>query len=81
MVIQHVVYFTKDNRPTTRRTKQAHIMDVLGNESFKRKLPAIKATCWGVQAAGRLKCVTKSRDEAREYRRNQFPTGRVVALG
>lgn len=78
---QHVVYFTKDNRPTTRRTKQAHVMDVLGNESFRRKDTTSTALCWGVQDAGRLKCVTKSRDEARSMRRNQYQSGRVVALG
>lgn len=81
MVTQHMVYFTKDKRPTTRRTKQAHLMDVLGNESFRRSDPLSTVVCWGVQAAGRLKCVSASRDMAREYRRNQFPTGRVVALG
>lgn len=80
---QHIVYFTKDNRPTTRRTKQAHVMEVLGNESFRRKDKAhqLTALCWGVQDAGRLKCVTKSRDEARAMRRNQYQSGRVVALG
>ena len=81
MVTQHVVYFTKDNRPTTRRTKNVHIMNVFGNESFRRKDKTAIALCWGVQEAGRLKCVTKSRDEARAIRRNQYQMGRVVALG
>ena len=81
MVTQHIVYYTKDNTPTTRRTKQAHLMDVLGNESFKRHSSQAQAICWGVQDSGRLKCVTKSRDAAREMRRSKFQTGRVVALG
>jgi len=81
LVSQHLVYFTKDNRPTTRRTKQVHVMSVLGNESFRRKDTSSTTLCWGVQEAGRLKCVTKSRDEARAIRRNQYQTGRVIALG
>jgi hypothetical protein len=76
---QFIVYYTKDNRPTTRRTKHTVVMDVLGNESYKRKLPWDTAACWGVVKGDKLRYVTLSRDTARSYRREH--TGTVVALG
>lgn len=79
---QYLIYTTKTGKPTTRRTTNTVIVEVLGNESFHRQHKGgIRAAYWGIELNNKLKHVTKSRDEARAYRREKWPTARVVALG
>lgn len=81
MTDTHTIYMTKDGRLTHRKTDTFALVDILGNESFKRRNPDAEAACWGVELTGKLKHVTKSRDAARAFRRERCPQARVVALG